>query len=143
MLWTGNLVLFRVDDNIPLWKSNTSGTQAYKATMLSDGNLILTDKNSSQTFWSTGTSGNIGAILLVQDDGNLVVKTISGAIFWSSNSKSNCTGYYFFLISYCNDVVFQHFLVVYGLKMKLYITSNIQTSNFLKYHVIPKMIPAL
>jgi hypothetical protein len=74
-----------------------SGTQAYKATMLSDGNLILTDKNFSQTFWSTGTSGNTGAILLVQDDGNLVIKTISGALVWSSNSKSNCTGYNFLL----------------------------------------------
>ena len=60
--------------------------------MLRDGNLILTDKNSSQTFWSSGTSGNIGAILLVQDDGNLVIKTMSDAIVWSSNSKSNCKG---------------------------------------------------
>ncbi len=63
MLWNGNLVLFRVNDNLAIWKTNTSGTQAYKATMLSDGNLTLTDKSSTQTFWSSKTSGNVGAFL--------------------------------------------------------------------------------
>ena len=92
MLWNGNLVLFRVDDNIALWKSNTSGTQAYKVTMLNNGNFTLTDKNSTQIFWSSMTSGNIGAFLSLQDDGNLVIKTILGSIVWSSNTNSNCTG---------------------------------------------------
>ncbi len=57
MLWTGNLVLFRVSDNVPLWKTNTSGTQAYKATMLINGDLTLTNKNSTQTYWSSNTAG--------------------------------------------------------------------------------------
>ena len=92
MLWTGNLILYRVADNVGIWKSNTYGSKAYQGSMLSNGNFVLYDKNLTSTFWSSNTNGNEGAYLLVSDDGNLVIKNPTGNVIWTSNSTSNCTG---------------------------------------------------
>jgi len=92
MVWTGNLILYRVDDNVGIWKSNTYGSKAYQGSMLSNGNFVLYNKNFSTIYWSSNTAGNEGAYLMVSNDGNLVIKTATGHTIWTSNSTSNCTG---------------------------------------------------
>jgi hypothetical protein len=81
----GNLVLYREDNGVALWASNTWGKPVTHTIMQTDGNLVCYDANGVP-YWATGTNGNPGAWLLVQDDGNLVVYSAAGAALWASNT---------------------------------------------------------
>jgi hypothetical protein len=81
----GNLVLYRVDNGVALWASNTPGQPVTHTVMQSDGNLVCYD-NNGRPYWATNTNGNPGAWLLVQDDGNLVVYSAGGVALWASNT---------------------------------------------------------
>jgi hypothetical protein len=81
----GNLVLYRVDDGVPLWATNTWGTRVTHAVMQTDGNFVLYD-DGGKPYWSTGTWGRPGNWLVLQNDGNLVLYTNSGQALWASNT---------------------------------------------------------
>jgi hypothetical protein len=72
----GNLVLYRHDHepgdrHIPLWATDTAGTDVNRAVMQLDGNLVLYHVNNTPA-WDSGTFGT-GIFLAVQDDGNVVL----------------------------------------------------------------------
>lgn len=68
----GNLVLYRVRDNYPLWHTQTHGQPVSRAIMQGDGNFVLYLTNG-RPVWATGTQGHPGSYLVLQDDGNLVI----------------------------------------------------------------------
>src|SRR5271166_2712664 len=82
----GNLVLYRVDNSVALWTSNTWGQPVTHAVMRNDGTLVCYDAKTGHPYWQTGTIENPGAWLFVQDDGNLVVHSAGGAALWASNT---------------------------------------------------------
>jgi hypothetical protein len=68
----GNLVLYRMSDSKPVWRTGTQEKGAKRLVMQSDGNLVLyTD--SGKAVWASGTVGKTGSVLGLQDDGNLVI----------------------------------------------------------------------
>ncbi len=82
----GNLVLYRVKDNHPLWASYTNGQDVKGAIMQSDGNLVVYDSNSGP-LWASGTDGKGRCFLVLQDDGNLVIYTgDTDAPVWATNT---------------------------------------------------------
>ncbi len=82
----GNLVLYRVKDNSPLWASYTNGQDVKGAIMQEDGNLVVYDPNS-RPLWASGTDGKGRCFLVLQDDGNLVVYTSDkDTPVWASNT---------------------------------------------------------
>ena len=69
----GNLVLYKVENNVALWSTGTQGKHARELDMQADGNLVLYNYQI-ETLWDSQSSGrNANARLVVQDDGNLVV----------------------------------------------------------------------
>jgi predicted alpha/beta hydrolase family esterase len=83
----GNLVLYRYDA-VPLWHTQTHGTNPGRAIMQRDGNLVVYD-GSGTPIWASGTVGFDGAWLVVQSDGNLVIYTSSGAPVWASGTNGS------------------------------------------------------
>lgn len=84
----GNLVLYREDDGVPLWASNTWGTPATHAVMQTDGNFVVYD-DAGKPYWATGTWGQPGNWLVLQNDGNLVLYNHSGTAVWATNTAQN------------------------------------------------------
>ena len=65
----GNLVLYRNNNNVALWSSNTPGKPVTHAIMQADGNFVCYGDNGI-AYFSTGTWGNPGSFIILQDDGN-------------------------------------------------------------------------
>lgn len=81
----GNLVLYRTDDGVPLWSSDTWQQPVTHAVMQQDGNFVLyTDEE--KPLWATNTDGNPGAWIVLQDDGNVVLYGDSGVALWASDT---------------------------------------------------------
>jgi hypothetical protein len=81
----GNLVLYWLNNNRPLWASNTLGRGASNAVMQSDGNFVLY-KSDGTALWASGTNGNPGAVVVMQNDGNLVVYSRANPL-WASGTS--------------------------------------------------------
>jgi hypothetical protein len=84
----GNLVLYRNDNKVALWSSNTWGKPVTSAIMQGDGNFVCYD-NNGVAYWATGTWGHPGSYIILQDDGNLVVYGPNGGPLWASNTVQN------------------------------------------------------
>jgi len=84
----GNLVLYREDDGVPLWASNTWGTPATHAIMQTDGNFVIYD-DAGKPYWSTNSWGQPGNWLVLQSDGNLVLYNTAGRAVWATNTVQN------------------------------------------------------
>jgi hypothetical protein len=84
----GNVVLYRTDDGLALWASNTWGQPVTHAIMQQDGNFVAYD-NAGHAHWSSNTWNNPGAWLVLQDDGNLVIYSLSNAPLWATNTVQN------------------------------------------------------
>lgn len=82
----GNLVLYRLSDNFPLWSTGTAGQPAGRCDMQADGNLVIY-KPDGQAIWSSGTWGDpyAGSKLVLQDNGNLRI-TQAKSIWWESRT---------------------------------------------------------
>ena len=80
----GNVVLYRKQDNHPLWASGTNGQDVKRAVMQDDGNFVLYHTNGRPS-WATGTQGKNGSFLVLQNDGNLVIYWPSDPV-WASNT---------------------------------------------------------
>lgn len=79
----GNLVVYRVADNTPLWISFTSGLGTGRVLMQADGNLvILGPENNVQ--WSSRTNGFANAEGVLQDDGSFVIYGVGANPLWTS-----------------------------------------------------------
>jgi len=70
----GNVVLYDNDNGMPLWATNTNGSNANYLEMQGDGNLVLYTVDGA--IWSSQTASDQvtkNYTLLLQDDGNLVI----------------------------------------------------------------------
>jgi len=81
----GNLVLYQIREMIPIWTSNTTGSQAGVCIMQSDGNLVIYDLNANP-IWASNTCCDSGNWLLVQNDGNVVLYRPDNTPIWSTNT---------------------------------------------------------
>ena len=79
----GNLVLYRMVDQQPIWQSGTAGLPSQCALMQTDGNFVVYGPNGA--LWQSGTAGRAGAGLLMQDDGNLVIYYGQSPV-WATNT---------------------------------------------------------
>jgi hypothetical protein len=84
----GNLVLYEVEGNKPLWDSRTYNQGATAAVFQNDGNLVVYKDQTA--LWDAKTGGNPGLVLILQTDFNLVIYRMSaGSIvqaLWSTNT---------------------------------------------------------
>ena len=97
----GNLVLYVIDDTtlprdriegpdvnyIPIWGTDTNGTDVNHCVMQTDGNLVLLNA-ANVPRWGSGTQGHPNAFLRCQSDGNLVIYTVDGRPIWASNTNA-------------------------------------------------------
>ena len=81
----GNLVLYRTDDNAPLWASQTAGRGGTRAVLQGDGNLVI--YGDGDAVWASQTAGHPGATLTVQDDGNVVISA-GGTALWATETAT-------------------------------------------------------
>jgi hypothetical protein len=87
----GNLVLYRRDDNKPIWHSNTwysfwGSPGGENAILQNDGNFVVYSYEGS-ALWASNTNGLGENYLRVQDDGNMVIYTKgSNAVQWASGT---------------------------------------------------------
>lgn len=86
----GNLVLYYLPENRPLWSSNTSdGTRTDKtmACFQSDGNFVVySDDPKTGAIWESGAHDDADRVVL-QGDGNLVMYDKTGSSPWSSDTN--------------------------------------------------------
>lgn len=75
----GNLVLYRVSDNVTLWQTSTAQAGSY-AKMETNGNFVVKNP-SSQVLFQSNTS-NSTAYVMLQSDRNLVVYTAARSPLW-------------------------------------------------------------
>ncbi len=80
----GNLVLYRTEDMVAIWATNTNGSGAQSAHFLFDGNFVLYNQ-MHDVKWATNTSGHSNAVLILQNDGNMVMYD-GDAPIWSTNT---------------------------------------------------------
>ena len=83
----GNLVLYRMSDNHPLWASDTCGQPAGQCLMKSDGDLIILKPDNCQV-WDSCTNVP-GSYLEVQDKGLVVMYGPQGgdAVWWQPRRR--------------------------------------------------------
>jgi hypothetical protein len=81
----GNLVLYRISDNVALWSSNTSSGKSVFLRMQGDGNLVLYGPNSFP-LWNSSSFGT-GAYCIIQNDGNVVVYSGGNVPLWATNTR--------------------------------------------------------
>jgi hypothetical protein len=83
----GNLVLYRLSDNLPLWCSRTDGKPAGRCTMQTNGNLVIYTPNNG-AIWATGTWTDKyrGGELFLSANGNLTIESGQGAVWWESRT---------------------------------------------------------
>jgi hypothetical protein len=80
----GNLVIYRIADNLPIWSSGTYGTSPGRAVMQSDGNFVVYNAAGAPVF-HTSTFGNAGAFLRLQNNASIVVLRGSDQVrLWGS-----------------------------------------------------------
>jgi hypothetical protein len=81
----GNLVLYRADDNRPIWHTDTWvrpfgwHNGGYQVVMQTDGNLVvyaIGADGTERAIWDSKTTGRGENYLVVQDDGNLVIYSV-------------------------------------------------------------------
>jgi hypothetical protein len=84
----GNLVLYEVNGNKPLWDSRTNNQGATAAVFQFDGNLVV--YKDQMPLWDAKTGGNPGTVLILQTDFNLVIYRLSNGslaqALWSTNT---------------------------------------------------------
>jgi hypothetical protein len=100
MRYDGNLVLYRLEDDYPVWNTNSvDHPQAYTV-LQSDGNLVVYSPDGQTPLFNTGTF-TPGTALVLQADENLVLvppdhpgmassmraATGTGGILWASNTS--------------------------------------------------------
>lgn len=76
----GNLVLYQ--NFLPVWNSQTAGSNAKHLVMQMDGNLVLYDINDIP-LWSSGTDATTGVVASLQTDGNLVIYNSTAQPLWN------------------------------------------------------------
>jgi hypothetical protein len=100
MRYDGNLVLYRLEDDYPIWSTNTAGHPQAYAVLQTDGNLVVYSPDGHTPLFNTGTFIP-GAALVLQADENLVLLAPdhqgtassmhsaigTGGIFWSTNTS--------------------------------------------------------
>ena len=83
----GNLVLYKIPENRPIWASNTNGQGGVRAVMQYDGNFVVYTANNVPR-WASRTEGRGANYLVLQDDGNLVIYSIGyNLVHWASNTN--------------------------------------------------------
>lgn len=84
----GNLVLYRVSDNVPTWATNTHGNPGTRAVMQGHGNLVLygTDGHAK---WGSPGPWIEHSTLKVRNDGKIVILDPNNNVQWSAGSS--CT----------------------------------------------------
>ncbi len=80
----GNLVLYRTEDMVAIWATNTNGSGAESAHFLFDGNFVLYNQ-MHDVKWATNTAGHANAVLILQNDGNMVMYD-GDAPIWATNT---------------------------------------------------------
>ncbi len=83
----GNLVLYRILDNYPLWATNTNGKPAWRVYMQPDGNFVVYEAYKKPV-WASNTNHDDDSYIIIQDDGNLVIYDRQGKSVWESNVAS-------------------------------------------------------
>jgi hypothetical protein len=100
MRYDGNLVLYRLEDDYPVWSTDTAGHPLAYAILRSDGNLVVYSADGQTPLFNTGTF-TPGSTLVLQADENLVllppeqpgnVSSMQAAIgtvgmLWASNTS--------------------------------------------------------
>lgn len=81
----GNLVLRR--NFIPVWSTNTAGSNPDRLIMQPDGNLVLYNKANSPV-WYSGTGSGGSPYLTLQTDSNMVIYAGNYTALWSSGTMS-------------------------------------------------------
>lgn len=82
MQYDGNLVIYEVASNRPLWATGTNGSGAVKAVMQTDGNFVLYTA-SNRPVWATNTAGlGSRARVTMQDNATLVLGTPLNSDAW-------------------------------------------------------------
>lgn len=83
----GNLVLYRLSDNIALWSTETAGSPGGHCSMQANGNLVIY-KPDGKASWAAGTWEKKckGSKLVLKDDGNLVIIG-SNTVWWESKTS--------------------------------------------------------
>jgi hypothetical protein len=77
----GNLVLYRTDDNKPIWHTDTwarpfgSHSGGITAKMQKDGNFVVNSYEYA-SIWDSKTNGRGENYIVLQDDGNLVIYSV-------------------------------------------------------------------
>jgi hypothetical protein len=66
----GNLVLFD-SKRVPIWSTNTKGSEPVQLIMKPDGNLVL--YSTTGQVWASNTSGNPGAFFALHDGGYIAI----------------------------------------------------------------------
>ncbi len=79
----GNLVFYRVVDNVPLWSTNTWGRNGAQAFMTQSGPVIL---YNDAVIWALDVPSGSAPKLVAQSDGNLVVYTSTDVAHWASDT---------------------------------------------------------
>jgi hypothetical protein len=83
----GNLVLYNVKANKPIWNSGTNG-KSVKHTVFQNSNLIIYDPNNNP-IWQTGPRP--GAVrFTIQDDGNFVAYNAQNQPVGATNTVQPC-----------------------------------------------------
>jgi hypothetical protein len=100
MRYDGNLVLYRLEDDSPVWETHSADHPQAYAVLQSDGNLVVYSPDGQTQLFSTGTFAP-GATLVLQADENLALlpreqpgiassmqaASGTGGILWSSNTS--------------------------------------------------------
>lgn len=86
----GNIVLRR--NFVPVWSSNTAGTNPDRLTMQPDGNLVLYSKSNTPIWYSGSSSTDNTPRLVLQTDGNMAIYTGTGSALWWTGTMSNPNG---------------------------------------------------
>jgi hypothetical protein len=81
----GNLVLY-APGGIPIWASNTAGSEGAQLVMQTDGNLVVAGPGG-RPLWAAGTGGHIGSVLILQVDGDAVIDAPGNVVLWSTNTS--------------------------------------------------------
>lgn len=89
--YDGNLVLYAMPGNKPLWSSGTAGARYAATQMQSDGNLVVRAEGNVPV-WSSGSRGSY-PVLFMQDDANVVIRAQGNVPIWATGSQSmmGCT----------------------------------------------------
>lgn len=81
----GNVVVYRISDNTPIWNKGGAGNGSYRLNIQNDGNLVQYN-GANAAIWQTNTNNRVipsgSYYIILGDDGNLIIGDGTKAI-WS------------------------------------------------------------